>query len=414
MDHAAVEASLASIRLDIIGNDRQCDGIARLYLAAGEVPQFDIGTQDFTTDPNLVCASHYWRRRLLDEPTVAVVAECASWLAAHLTPEHRETVCEQWSVEFADSTKYLVQPMDGVVPFVAELADGYLDRSGLQMICLYHACKLRLNYRFEELLTFLDAAPIAGIADFDDGSPVFTALRASGLLGSRTRHTGYALELVERVWTSSARTRASVDILTDGLDLAPPFDGHGELLRRYAAAAVAAYSGSHTFLYLLARGLYICGDYDDALHAIDEAVQRIPSSSDTSDYLRVMARYRDLRHAISTSRDASAAFAASEDRADKILSTVPERIEQVEHAAAVVDRHGTLSSSMTRIVLALALFGCAAAFMTASSNAQTGHDLGLADRQWQVVVLGGSLAIFLVTLLGAAHFVRGLGRRKHR
>ncbi|WP_194838274.1 hypothetical protein [Nocardia sp. XZ_19_369] len=413
MDHAAAEASLASVRLDILGNDRECDRVARLYLAAGEVPRFDVSTGNFTRDPFLLCASQYWGQRLLDEPTVTVAAECASWLADRVALELCEAVAERWSVEFAVRTRHLVQPADEVLTTLSEFADGVLDRSGLRMICLYQASKLRSNYHFEELVSFLDAVETAGILDSED-SPVFIALRAAGLLGGRPRRTEVALGLVEQAWACPARTYVSIDIITAALDDAPPFDGQGELLRRYACDAVAAHSEDHAFHYRLARGLHLCGDDDAALGAVDEAVKRIPSPIDASDYLVLMARYRDLRHAISVSRDAAAAATAAEEHTDKLLSVARSRIEEADQLTESVRLHGTLSDSTRRLVGFLALFGCAVAFFASSSAVQADQQLGLADRQAQVILLGSSLALFIVIFFGSTSLIHRLGRNRRR
>ncbi|ETA02833.1 hypothetical protein ThrDRAFT_00017 [Frankia casuarinae] len=71
MDVASINARLGqAASADSRELDRVCEDVAAELIDANIEPPFRVSSADFVTDPWLICADRYWRRRFLRESTV--------------------------------------------------------------------------------------------------------------------------------------------------------------------------------------------------------------------------------------------------------------------------------------------------------------------------------------------------------
>ncbi|WP_256804756.1 tetratricopeptide repeat protein [Frankia sp. ACN10a] len=272
--------------------DQVCEAVASEYIDAGVEPPFRVPSADFATDPWLVCADRYWRRRFLQQPTVDVAARCARWLIDHADPEIRPSIIAKWALGYAFITRDTVE-----VGSELALATGRIAHESDSEICyfaaLYHAGKLRADFWFDELARFLDSSLLVLSASHFQDSPLFVALRAFAAFGRRAVDDSpiQALELLDVAWNTAPRSAEVVDICLHALDVGPPFAGQGEHLRRRAIAAIDENPDRHLAWYRLARGHRMCGDYDDALTAIETALRCLPAIGARTSHEHLQERY---------------------------------------------------------------------------------------------------------------------------
>ncbi|MBX6391007.1 MAG: hypothetical protein IRZ08_18795 [Frankia sp.] len=287
-----------------------CEAVAGEYIDAGTEPPFDVPSADFATDPWLVCADRYWRRRFLAEPTVEVAARCARWLIDHCQDQAvRAEIVEKWALGYAFITRDTVEPAADVTTATGRIVrDSAGSAEVAYFAALYHAGKLRADFWFEALDRFVSSSMLARAAGPHRDGPLFTSLRAFAACGMRDTSRGVAL--VEAAWTAEPRSREVTDICLHGLDVAGPFAGQGELLRRYATDAVAARPQAHLWWYRRARGERRCRDLDAALTSIETALACLPAQGARNAHEHLQERYLRERDLIITMMEGSQRWTA--------------------------------------------------------------------------------------------------------
>jgi len=293
--------------------DRVCEAVATELVDAGLEPPFPIPTADFAADVWLICADRYWRRRLLAEPTVEVAASCAHWLATHADASIRPEIAEKWTMGYGFITRDTVDSTADLTAATGRIVEAY---GATPEVCafaaLYHAAKLRANFWFDELHTFLESSLLAVAAgDYRDQALV-TALHAFAVLGRQEQDVERGLALLAAAWDAAPRSRTVLDVCLHGLDVARPFPGHGAQLCARAEAAVLAVPDGHLFYYRLARGRRRTGEFDAARKAIDTALRLLPAAGSRVSHEHLQERYLAERDAIEAQRAAAAAWEASQ------------------------------------------------------------------------------------------------------
>ncbi|WP_322762386.1 hypothetical protein [Frankia sp. Cr2] len=381
--------------------DRRCESVASTLFDAGVEPPFDVASADFVADPWLICADRYWRRRFLQEPTVAVAAQCARWLGEHAAGPHRGDITEKWSLGYAFITKETVESREDLTLATGRIIERFQGSSDICCFAtLYHAGKLRANFWFDELYQFLDASLLAVAADRHRRDPLFISLRAFAAFGSRTITTEYATELLDQAWTASPRSRHVVDVCLNALWAASPFDDQGEQLRQHAAEAVAEYPDDHIFHFRLATGQRMCGRYDEALRNIDSALRLLPAIGSRVSHKLLQEQYLHEREMIKEGRQR--ANWASEQQ---------DRWRQQEEANQ--DLRHTLATSAVRAIELVTIFTAAIAFTVGSLQITLSGSLTLHDRMWLLVTLGAGLLLFALVIIAGTWVISGRrsGRR---
>ncbi|MBL7486687.1 hypothetical protein I6A60_29270 [Frankia sp. AgB1.9] len=275
--------------------DRVCEEVAAELVAAGVEPPFSLRSADLRADPWAITADRYFRRRLLAEPSVEVAARAARWLCEHAEAAVRADLFERWAMGFAFVTRDTVESGEDLTRASSRILAAY---DGHAEVCafaaIYQAGKLRANFWFAELETFLTCSPLAA-AGRDLHGPLVTALRAFAACGLRDTTRGVAL--VQAAWTEVPRSREVTDVCLHALDVAWPSAGQGELLRRYATDAVATSPAAHPWWYRRARGERRCGDLEAAATAIQTALAALPAHGSRTAHEHLQERYlreRDL------------------------------------------------------------------------------------------------------------------------
>ncbi|MFF5715830.1 hypothetical protein [Streptomyces buecherae] len=400
MDGAYVVARLDGVvSADPRERDRVCVEVAAALLADDTEPPFDIGSADFAADPFLICADRYWWQRFLRRPSVRTAAACARWLAAHVPQEHWAVVGQRWALGNAFVTRDDVEDLSDLVG--AALADVIgSDQHAADtafFVALYHAGKLRANFWHDALLGFLESSALAQAAGPHRARPVYVALRAFGALGSRAITAEHAVGLLDQAWGHADRSRQVVDVCLNGLAVAPPFDGQGELLRDRAAEAVRAYPEDHMFHFRLAQGQHMCAAHEAALASVDMALRLLPAAGVRVSHSLLQEQYMTKRDAIQ-----EAWLRARQDDRQR------RRWERQEEANAELAR--TVRASSVRSIELLAVFTAAIAFAVGSLQVTLTGSLSLGDRLWLLVGQGAVLAAFALLVVGGTWWIN---RRAH-
>lgn len=389
MDHALIESTLGAL---VAANtrvlERDCEQIALRYLAQQVVPQFDVDSADFDRDPHLICADRYWFHRFQAEPTLHTAVECAGWLAEHVAAAVHEPIREKWALGYAFVTRDSVESAAEIADATGDIVAA--DDSGCNkayFATLYHAGKLRADFFFDELARFLDASPLAMASGPHRESVLFTALRAFAAFGSRQVTVEHARTLFDEVWNDPERTYAAVDVVLNGVDASPEFDGQGELLRDSAAEALLTYPKSHILHFRLATGQWLCREYQAAAISIETALRLLPATGRRVSHELLQGQYLARREAIKEGRVAAARAEVERERADRTEREV----------ARLAD---TMRGSVVRAVEVVAVFAAVIAFAVGSLNVSLNGNLALADRLWIVAALGGGLAVFALLVVG--------------
>ncbi|MGH3864492.1 hypothetical protein [Actinokineospora sp.] len=402
MDDTRISAELARAAMaDSRELDRVCDAMALTLIDQGVEPPFEITSSDFAADAYLICSDRYWFHRFHAFPTIGTAAECARWIHEHVRDEHRRAVEQKWALGYAfvtrdsvESRTELAEATEDIVG--ADNSAGYL----AYFTTLYHAGKLRANFRFDELHQFLDSSLLAMAAGAHREDPLFTALRSFAAFGSRAITVEHATALLERAWNVPERSRHVTDICVNGLAVAmPPFDGQGELLRSYAQQAVQAHPGDHMFHYRLASGQHMCGDHENATVNINHALVLLPATGRRGSHDLLQGQYMTKREAIQEGR-LRALWAAQQQQ----------RWNQQETANATL--RDSLRSSAVRAMELVTVFTAAIAFAVGSLQVTLNGNLPLRDRLWLLAGFGGGLALFALLIIGGTWFItRTRGKR---
>ncbi len=325
--------------------DRVCEEIAEALISANITPRWSISSGDFA-DPMLLCAGRYWRRRFLREPTVTVAAACAHWLREHADALVRPAIAEVWALGYAFITRDTEDPRDDLTRATGAIVEAYHgDADICYFAALYHAGKLRANFRYDELRRFLDSSLLAVAAGPHRDTPLITSLRAYAALGLGISD---GLVLLDGVWTTPDRSRAVVDVCLHALDIASPRLQTATLLREHAETAVTTYPTDHAMWYRLARGRLKCGDAPAALEAITRALTLLPAIGARVSHTHLQERYIAERTLIEQ-QDRLASFTDAEP-AHTSLDVVRLRREMYRTVLA-----GTIAAVVLMTALSLAV-----------------------------------------------------------
>lgn len=289
-----------------------CEGLARQYLEQGSTPRFMVDAEQrsflvlqVNSDPRLLCADRYWRIRFRKMPRAETAAECADWINVYAAPRIRRALREKWALDFGFITRPSIETPDEIAAAAADIVARNDADSRAYFCLLYHAGKLRGNFHWASLQEFLDSSPLAKAASKHQNEPVYVALRSFAAFGGRTGSTRQALALFEQAWSDPQRSYVTIDVALNGLALGTPFPDQGELLCAYAKQALAMYPANHIFLYRLATGYQLSGDFPAALDAIDDAIAEIPATA-WQDFGFVHEQYNSkrelIRNALATER----------------------------------------------------------------------------------------------------------------
>ncbi|MEV4431508.1 hypothetical protein [Streptomyces sp. NPDC049555] len=412
MDSASLTARLDEVRGgDSRELDRVCEEAAQELVAAGVEPPFDVASADFAADARLICADRYWRLRFLRVPGVRTAAACAAWLGSHVPAGVRTEVREKWSLGYAFITRDTVESAAELAEATGEIVARDAAPGDIAYFAtLYHAGKLRANFCFDELHTFLESSLLALAAGPHRRDPLFTALRAFAAFGSRALAAEYATGLLDEAWGAGARrTRHVVDVCLNGIHAAAPFDGQGELLRSRAQEAVAEYAADHLFRFRLACGQYLCGLHDEALDSVDRALALLPAVGSRGSHRLLQEQYLGLRTTVLDARLRAGREAEFQRRLE---------VREAEHRLRWERLEAELQqarSSAVRAVELVAVFTAAIAFAVGSLQVTLNGAIPLRDRLWLITALGAGLAVFALLVVGGTWLitrpVRPSGRR---
>ncbi|WP_189490987.1 hypothetical protein [Streptomyces antnestii] len=401
MDAASVSATLdTASAADSRALDRICEEAAEALVREGVVPPFDVTSADFAGDARLICADRYWRLRFLARPDVRTAALCARWIGSHVARDVREAVVERWALGYAFVTRDTVESV-GELSEATEDIVGRDTASGdlAHFAVLYHAGKLRSNFCFDELRQFLESSLLALACGSHREEPLFVALRSFAAFGSREVTAEHATALLDTAWTSPRRTRYVVDICLNGLQFAAPFEGRGELLRDRATEAVRDHPGDHMFLFRLASGRYMCGEYDAALGSVDEALRRLPATGSRVSHKLLQEQYLAMRNAI-------------QDGLLRAHRDAEQQRRWADQESANRSIEETMRSSTVRAVELVAVFTAAIAFSVGSLQVTLTGTMPLRDRLWLVAAQGAGLAVFALLVVGGTWWLTRPRRRR--
>lgn len=367
--------------------DQACEEIGQRLIDEGIEPTWTLTSTDFDSDTALISADRYWRLRFLAAPSVRTAFECARWLGEHCEPEHYPVIQQKWSLGYAFITKDNVESSRDLAEVTGPFMSNDHGASSVAFFAtLYHAGKLRAGFCFEELDDFLHSSFLAIAAGEHRKEPIFVALRGFAAFGKPSVTAAHAIELMEQAWSAPERTRHVVDVCLNGLFVATPFDGHGQLLRDRAEQAIAEYPRDHIFHYRLATGLRMCRDFDGALRNIDAALSHLPKAGTRGSHKELLEQYMFERNAIGVARQLSA-----------MADEQAERAARQESDAA--DLRQTMNSSTARTIEVVAFFVSAIAFAVGALQVTLIGDLPLGDRAVLLAMFGGGLILFAGLIL---------------
>ncbi|MFD5558041.1 hypothetical protein ACFWIA_29895 [Streptomyces sp. NPDC127068] len=395
--------------------DRVCEEVARAMHEEGTEPPFDVASSNFATDPFLICADRYWRLRFLEHPSIRTAAACSLWIAAHVSREARTEVWEKWSLGYAFITKDSVESAVELSRAMEEIVSRDAPAGDVAYFAtLYHAGKLRSDFRFDELHQFLDSSLLALAAGVHRQSALFTALRAFAAFGSPVITAEHAVGMLDQAWSSPDRTRHVVDICLNGLQFALPFAGHGELLRDRAAEAVGDHPGDHMFHFRLASGLHMTGDHDGALADIDTALRLLPALGSRGSHKLLQEQYLAKRDAIAEGRLRAARDLEHRQRLGEQDAHHRERWAQLEEelhrrgeeqARAHREGQETARANHVRSVELVAVFTSAIAFAVGSLQVTLTGDFPLRDRLFMIGAWGIAHVLFALLVVGGTWLI---------
>ncbi|WP_326599927.1 hypothetical protein [Streptomyces sp. NBC_01803] len=376
--------------------DRVCEEVAVSLRAAGTEPPYQLTSANFASDPFLICADRYWRLRFLDRPTVRTAAECARWLQAHgpgredtIGQTHYTEIEEKWALGYAFITRDSEESP-------AEIADACGDIVGsadtAYFAALYHAGKLRANFRFDELHGFLESSLLALAAGPHRDGPLFTALRAFAACGSRRLTAEHAADLLDHAWFSPQRTPHTVDICLNALAAAAPFPAQGELLRDRAREAATQWPENHIFVFRLATGLHMCQEHDAALEAVDLALALLPAMGSRGSHKQLQEQYLARRELILEGRLRAAETASHRRRWEEQNATY----RKVE---------AQLNAATSHLITMITVFLAAIAFILSTIQLTYGGDLPLGDRMRLILGEGAVMLGFSGLLILGTHLL---------
>ncbi|MEU6642825.1 hypothetical protein ABZ863_09750 [Saccharomonospora sp. NPDC046836] len=379
--------------------DRICEAAAVELIASGVEPPFQVHSADFATDPFLICADRYWRLRFLELPTVDTAARCAQWLTRSAKPEHHTAIAQKWALGYAFITRDTVESAGELTEASGWILQEHRGSAAVAYFAtLYHAGKLRANFAFDDLRLFLDSSLLALASDEHRTDPLFVALEAFAAFGSRTITSEHARSLVDKAWTSPARTPQVMDVCLNAFTASAPFEGQGDLLRTRATEAVAEVGDNHIFHFRLATGQRMCRDYAKALDTIDTALRLLPAIGNRGSHQLLQEQYLRERDRIQEGRHLAELSAEQQKRwADQETSNA--------------DLRRTLQGSTVRAIELVTVFTAAIAFAVGSLQVTLAGTLPVADRIWMIVTFGIALLVFAMLIIGGTWWITR-GRRK--
>ncbi|MFI5805733.1 hypothetical protein [Streptomyces sp. NPDC051561] len=416
MDFASHTARLDSISAtDSRELDRVCEEVATALYEGGGEPPFTVESADFAADAHLICADRYWRLRFLERPDIRTAADCSRWLNVHVTREHRTEVLEKWSLGYAFITKDTVESTAELSRAVEEIV-GQENSSGdvAYFATLYHAGKLRSNFWFDELHQFLDSSLLTLAAGVHRRSALFTALRSFAAFGSRAITAEHATGLLDQAWNSPERTRHVVDICLNGINVAAPFEGHGELLRDRAAEAVRDHPFDHIFHFRLAAGQHLVRDEDAALVSITTALRHLPALGSRGSHKLLQEQYLAKRDAILEGGRRALLDAEHEQRLRAQEARHQQRYEQLEaelhrrgdeQAKAHREGQEAARANHVRSVELVAVFTSAIAFAVGSLQVSLTGSFTLRDRLFLIGAWGVAHVVFALLVVGGTWLI---------
>lgn len=382
--------------------DRVCEDTARSLWEDGVEPPFQLTSANFASDPFLICADRYWRLRFLDQPSVRTAAECARWLQEHAPAgddggggAHRTEIEQKWALGYA----FITRDSEESASEMADACAGIVGSADVaHFATVYHAGKLRANFRFDQLHIFLESSMLALAAGRHRTGPLFTALRAFAACGSRRLTAEHAGDLLDHAWYSPHRTSHIVDLCLNALSAAPPFPGQGELLRDRAREAATEWPENHIFVFRLATGLHMCQEHDEALQAIDLALALLPAMGSRGSHKQLQEQYLAKRELILEGRQRAAEEA--EHRA---------RWRQQDAAYRKVEAR--LNSTTSHLITMITVFLAAIAFIISTIQHTYSGDLAFGDRMLLILGQGAVMLGFAGLLILGTHLL--LRYRQH-
>ncbi|RZQ65780.1 hypothetical protein [Amycolatopsis suaedae] len=380
--------------------DRICETAAKDLIAAGVEPPFRVESADFATDPFLICADRYWRLRFLDRPTVDTAVRCRQWMTRHVDPGHHDAVEQKWALGYAFVTRDSVESAGELTEAVAAILSEHRGDAGIAYFAtLYHAGKLRANFVFDDLRTFLDSSPLALACDQHREDPLFVALEAFAAFGSRVVRAEHARTLLDRAWDSPGRGYAVIDLCLHALAACPPFDGQPELLRSRAEQAVAAHPTSAIFRFRLAAGQRMCQDFDAALDSIDTALRLLPAIGSRSSHNEFQQQFLVERATIQQGQQLA-------------TWTAEQKRQWTRQQESTDDLRRTLQTSTVRAIELVTVFTAAIAFAVGSLQVTLAGTLSVGDRVLIIATFGTGLLLFALLVIGGTWLITRRRRRR--
>jgi hypothetical protein len=376
--------------------DRVCEDTARSLFEGGTEPPFQLTSANFASDPFLICADRYWRLRFLDQPSVRTAAECARWLQEH-APAGEDGTCgayrteieQKWALGYA----FITRDSEESASEMAEACASIVGSGDIAYFAtVYHAGKLRSNFRFDELHAFLESSMLALAAGPHRNGPLFTALRAFAACGSRRLTAEHAGDLLDHAWYSPHRTTHTVDLCLNALSAAAPFPEQGELLRDRAREAATEWPENHIFVFRLATGLHTCQEHDAALEAIDLALALLPAMGSRGSHKQLQEQYLAKRELILEGRQRA--------------------VEEAEHRArwrrqdiAYRKVEARLNSTTSHLITMITVFLAAIAFIISTIQHTYSGDLPVGDRMLLILGQGAVMLGFAGLLILGTHLL---------
>ncbi|MQY23230.1 protein-tyrosine phosphatase family protein [Nocardia macrotermitis] len=412
MDHGAVEQFLETLKqAGSRSLDRDCARLAEQYFAERVEPQFTIWSADFDSDPSFILADRYWNLRFREEPTLHTAVECAGWLSEHAELVVAEPVREKWAMGYGFITRDSIDSAEEIADATADIIAGNPGGDRAYFAVLYQAAKLRSNHSFDELLEFLESSPLSvSIRRTFWDAVLFRALRAFAAFGAERTSSEYACGLAEKVWSSPDRTRESVDVVLNGLAVGKDFDRRGELLRTWSAEAVSLFPDDHMFLFRLAIGQRLCGDYADARISIGRAQKKLPKTGWRISHNLLQEQFEAEQRLIESQQAITRQMQTAREEMQQFMVNMTALVQESEkridttigrHEQKMQDLADSTQRGHTRAIEVVAFFAAVIAFAVGALDITLKGTESLSERSWLMAELGGGLLLFGV-VIGAA------------